>query len=239
MHIKKQNTLGFTLIELLVVIAIISLLSSIVYASVSSARQKASVAKASAQGREIKTNAALAQETLLAGTSIASIYTNTNPNIGLSSKPELAKKIFPQYESLSSTPLGASELTAALPKVPVLVSGTTEDTEYVYVSNGGIACTTQDLRFGATPNDNTFSNNRCAPIRCGTSGEAAESVVMYRLGVSNLDVDENTPGYNSDKVVQMYYTSTDEEPNWGNLYGNKLVIVNGQFKQDLFIMMCS
>lgn len=51
---KKQNK-GFTLIELLVVIAIISLLSSIVMASLSSARMKARDAKRLATLRSIGT----------------------------------------------------------------------------------------------------------------------------------------------------------------------------------------
>lgn len=45
---------GFTLIELLVVVAIISLLSSIVYASVSSARHKAEVARSNVEMKELK-----------------------------------------------------------------------------------------------------------------------------------------------------------------------------------------
>lgn len=44
---------GFTLIELLVVIAIIGLLSSIVFASISAARDKANVTKAKVQAKEI------------------------------------------------------------------------------------------------------------------------------------------------------------------------------------------
>ncbi len=49
----KTNQLGFTLIELLVVISIIGLLSSIVLTSVNSARNKAKVARAAADLKQL------------------------------------------------------------------------------------------------------------------------------------------------------------------------------------------
>ena len=53
--ISKKSSKGFTLIELLVVISIISLLSSVVFASVNSARMKARDVKRKADLKEIST----------------------------------------------------------------------------------------------------------------------------------------------------------------------------------------
>lgn len=55
----RLQSRGFTLIELLVVIAIIGLLSSIVFASVNSARGKAKIAKAQADLKQIELAIAL------------------------------------------------------------------------------------------------------------------------------------------------------------------------------------
>ena len=56
---KKYSQGGFTLIELLVVIAIIGILSSVVLASLSTARNKASDAKIRSQLTQAKTSAEL------------------------------------------------------------------------------------------------------------------------------------------------------------------------------------
>jgi len=59
---RNKNTQGFTLVELLVVIAIISLLASVVMASVSQARMRAQYAKAQAEINQFLDVATLAQQ---------------------------------------------------------------------------------------------------------------------------------------------------------------------------------
>jgi len=49
-----KNSKGFTLIELLVVIAIIGLLSTVIFVSLNSAREKAKIAKSAAQLRQLQ-----------------------------------------------------------------------------------------------------------------------------------------------------------------------------------------
>lgn len=58
---KIRSATGFTLIELLVVISIISLLSSIVFASLNSARNKARYARAAAELNQFVKTAIIAQ----------------------------------------------------------------------------------------------------------------------------------------------------------------------------------
>lgn len=72
--LNKKSNKGFTLIELLVVISIISLLSSIVLASLGTARQRAQLASAQAGLRS------LATELFLSSTGPAGVIDSSNSN---------------------------------------------------------------------------------------------------------------------------------------------------------------
>ena len=108
---------GFTLIELLVVISIISLLSSIVFASVSSARDKASVVKANVQGKEIEKAIELSR--LSSGT----LPVNTTPNSisDLNESSELRSAIDP--------------FLSEIPTINNIITDS-NNPEYFYLSNG-------------------------------------------------------------------------------------------------------
>ncbi len=106
---KKRSTRGFTLIELLVVIAIIGLLSSVVLASLNTARAKARDAKRLSDLRQLETALALYRSThgtypvnpaptwwgACSGT--ASWYSGDNPNTGANAWiPNLAPAFIPE-----------------------------------------------------------------------------------------------------------------------------------------------
>jgi|GEM_PF-2428844 len=224
----KNNSKAFTVIELLVVIAIISLLSSMIYASVSTAREKAAVAKSQVQGKNIEKGIEIARDVLMA--SSASVtdtpYTNTSIETPLSRKPKIAKAIYQNLEPLSEsagTGQAGGETTQvgdAVPRVPRGVN--TPDTsvdddgdEYYYFSNGLYSCyATED--FG------------CLRLRCGNPSTdfgahlADDYVVAFKIDTTDAPpapfgpgpTPENTPGYDPANLV-MY--TQDNGNSWTGL----------------------
>jgi prepilin-type N-terminal cleavage/methylation domain-containing protein len=91
---------GFTLIELLVTIAIISLLASIVFASVSSARDKANVKKAQVQAVEIKKAVELSR--LSSG---AIPFSNTDSSVSIKDNDSILDSLREYYSSIDNIEL--------------------------------------------------------------------------------------------------------------------------------------
>lgn len=117
-----KNKKGFTLIELLVTIAIISLLASIVFASISSARDKANTTKAVVQGKEINKAIELSR---LANNSLP-VNTSTSESVKelvSSGNSPTVQNTFQEYYS------------GDIPEVATSVSGE-GDTDYYYISDG-------------------------------------------------------------------------------------------------------
>ena len=137
-----KNNRGFTLIELLVTIAIISLLSSIVFASLSSARDKAVVAKKVAQIKEVEKAVELSR---LASGSLP-INTKTVPVSELSFESSFIQEVG-EYIS---------------PNILLEDSGGDINKEYYYVSDGEDAVDEYGnyffcgLRGGFYPEDNVM-----------------------------------------------------------------------------------
>lgn len=191
---------GFTLVELLVVIAIISLLSSIAFASFSSAREKAAVAKNTAQGNEIRKSVEVEYESLLSN--VTSSFTNTNLSTPIEQKADIAKVLFPETEGLDATPGSgssssiATEIGDKLPKVPKPISKSDRDDDYYYLSDGSIACST--------------SGSNCIPLRCGNINETSSSyqadpyVIAYKFTVPSGTDPEDVAGYDENKILMAY-----------------------------------
>jgi len=177
----KSHTKAFTLIELLVVIAIIGLLSSIVYASVSSAREKAGVAKTITQGRELAKGVELSRNVLLSNTASSSPnLTNKNTTKSIAQKPAIAKAIFPQ---LTDTP--NIQLAANVPKPSNLITPEGKD-DYYYLSDGKVACIDDWPPF--TGQTGSFSGAHggvsCIPLRCGSpNSEQQDYAIVYWVSI--------------------------------------------------------
>jgi len=120
-----MNKKGFTLIELLVTIAIISLLSSIVFASISSARDKANVSKAKVQGKEIEK----ALELSRLSNNFLPVNTNSSQTLNEIVSSTETSEVKTAIEEYYSGPI---------PSVPVSISSPT-DQDYYYISNNNEA----------------------------------------------------------------------------------------------------
>jgi prepilin-type N-terminal cleavage/methylation domain-containing protein len=126
MKYKKQ---GFTLIELLVVITIISLISSIVFASVQESRGKANVVKAKVQGREIQKAIELGR------LSRGSLPVNIEP---VSIKSIVESESLPDPTPTSSPALKndiEEYYSGDIPVIEESVSGDNSN-DYIYLSDG-------------------------------------------------------------------------------------------------------
>lgn len=129
---------GFTLIELLVTIAIITLLSSIVFASVSSARDKASTRKAEVQSKEIEKAIELSRltssrELVPVNSSVASI--------SLNEAAEDTGNTYSIIEELKEYLPKNSSGNVIIPEVDRRISDSSvsDGRDYFYISNGSQA----------------------------------------------------------------------------------------------------
>ena len=123
-NISIMKNKAFTLIELLVTVAIISLLSSIVFASLSNAREKANVAKTVVQSKEIEKAIELGR---LSNNSLPRQLDDTKSikDIVASSSQSSLKTAIAEY------------YTGDIPDIPVTVGG--DENEYYYFSDGELA----------------------------------------------------------------------------------------------------
>lgn len=132
----KYSNKGFTLIELLVTIAIISLLASIVFASLSTTRERANKAKAQVQAKEIKKAIELGR--LSRGSLPANIEPVPIREVVESGSPSELKSDIQEYYG------------GDVPDIPGTLSED-PDNDYVYLSDGDIATDSDGLVYVCGP----------------------------------------------------------------------------------------
>ena len=144
---KQTSSRGFTLIELLVVIAIIGILSSVVLASLNSARQKSRDARRVADVKQIQTAFELYYDanqsypvlgTAAGAETVTGVSGTYIPNI-----PKDPQSNSYTYESLTS----AAAACSAAPCPSYVLRAKLEDTNHAALANsvagtvGGVDCT--------------------------------------------------------------------------------------------------
>jgi len=132
----KPHTKAFTLIELLVVVAVIGLLSSIVYASVSTAREKAVVAKTSQEIKQLQNAFEL----------------SVNDSGRYPVQMSISAGSLTPSSSVVQNSIG--KYINPIPKVSPIIGATSEeDREYVYISNGNRAIDENNVEYYCDGND--------------------------------------------------------------------------------------
>lgn len=218
----KNKSQGFTLIELLVTIAIISLLSSIVFASVSSARDKANFTKTKVQGKEIEKAIELSR---LSNNRLP-ISTTTSESMRelviSGNSPELKSSIDNYYsgpiEEIESSVSGGS-------------GGGGNDRDYYYISDGRdaideygwkYACGARENMWGSEPDDRVifYRDKRLPFYDMNLDHDDVLYFVNDLPGSPGSDVPDFAYSYanKSDGSNSLYAPTWDKEGDVGHLF---------------------
>ncbi len=164
LNLKKRKN-GFTLIELLVVIAIVSLMSSIVFASLNSARGKSRDAKRKAELRQIQI-------------ALEFYYDSHGGYPGSACVPPNTPTTWDIPRSLAAEPK-MTQLLSTMPRDPRTPNSTSYNEQYLYFSSvptcTGNNASAQNYALYATLEDQT-SNNRY--------GGANDNTVLSNLNMN-------------------------------------------------------